>query len=84
MGEEDFISVCETMRLRDGTLWPIPIILDMTEAEADTIRSLGKTTITLKNANDDPIGILHVAEIYPFDKNLFNQSVYGTQENSHP
>ena len=31
MGKEAHGSVCSSMRLPDGTLWPIPVVLDVTE-----------------------------------------------------
>ncbi|MGB5399516.1 MAG: adenylyltransferase, partial [Thermoanaerobaculia bacterium] len=37
MGREDFESVCANMRLADGTLWPLPITLDITEEVADQV-----------------------------------------------
>jgi sulfate adenylyltransferase len=35
--QADYDSVVENMRLADGTLWPMPITLDVTEAFADTV-----------------------------------------------
>ena len=35
MGKADYEAVCDRMRLADGTLWPIPITLDVTEELAD-------------------------------------------------
>src|SRR5438093_9215631 len=29
LGQDDYLSVCEQMRLADGTLWPIPVTLDV-------------------------------------------------------
>jgi len=34
MGRADYERVCEEMRLADGTLWPMPITLDVTEEVA--------------------------------------------------
>ena len=33
MGKADADSVCKKMELSDGTVWSIPILFDMTEAE---------------------------------------------------
>src|SRR5689334_4987718 len=38
MGRKDYESVCNNMRLANGTLWPIPITLDVTEAFAQTLK----------------------------------------------
>ena len=37
MKKEDWKNVCENMTLADGTFWPIPVMLAVTEAEADNI-----------------------------------------------
>ncbi|MCR9112931.1 MAG: winged helix-turn-helix transcriptional regulator, partial [Rhodobacteraceae bacterium] len=37
LSEEDYNGVVENMRTADGTLWPIPITLDVSEAFADSI-----------------------------------------------
>ena len=31
MGSTDYEKVCSEMRLADGTVWPIPIVLDLPE-----------------------------------------------------
>ena len=37
MGREDYERVCKEMRLADGTLWPIPITLDVSEELAKSL-----------------------------------------------
>ena len=39
LGQEDYDGVVREMRLADGTLWPMPITLDVSEAFAATIFS---------------------------------------------
>lgn len=81
MGEEDYLSVLNTKRLSSGLPWTIPIVLDIPGEKAGTI-----------NAGDDvvldhgglPVGVLHVEEIYGFDKPAHAQNVYGTQDPKHP
>lgn len=82
---DDFVRVCEEMCLADGTLWPIPIILDIDTSGADRIRKSKKKILWLRSRlNGGIVGFIHVDEIYPFDKSLFCQKVYGTLDTSHP
>ena len=34
MTRADYDTVCESMRLADGTLWPMPVTLDVSETFA--------------------------------------------------
>ena len=38
MTQDNYESVCGKMRLKDGTLWPLPIVLDITEELASTLK----------------------------------------------
>ena len=42
LGQRDFESVCTDMRLADGTLWPLPITLDITEELAEETEQLAE------------------------------------------
>ena len=37
LSEADYISVVDNMRLSDGTLWPMPVTLDVTEDFAESV-----------------------------------------------
>jgi len=43
LGEQDYESVCASMRLADGTLWPVPVTLDVPE----DVLAAGQQTGTL-------------------------------------
>ena len=47
LGKNDYESVINDLRLNDGTLWPIPIMLDVTSEFAQSL-SIGNK-ITLKD-----------------------------------
>ncbi|MDR9500715.1 MAG: sulfate adenylyltransferase [Desulfurivibrionaceae bacterium] len=38
MKKADWKSVCENLQLADGTFWPVPITLDIDQAEADSLK----------------------------------------------
>src|ERR1700723_3381993 len=52
MNRADYEGVCKDMRLADGTLWPMPITLDVTEDFAK------KLTTGSKIALRDPEGVM--------------------------
>ena len=45
MDEETFTSVVDTMRLVDGTPFPLPIVLDVDRQEAERIRGLPRVAL---------------------------------------
>src|SRR5206468_7319879 len=55
LGRTDYEAVCSGMRLADGTLWPIPVTLDVPDELAS---SLGRgATVALR----DPEGVMIAA-----------------------
>ncbi|MFX1265946.1 MAG: sulfate adenylyltransferase [Promethearchaeota archaeon] len=77
----EFQAVLEHGRLSDDLPWTIPIVMDVERNE------LGEATagdmIGLRY-NGKSIALLEVEDIYPYDKSLMADSVYGTKESSHP
>ena len=82
MTSTDYGSVCESMRLADGTLWPIPITLDVDEACAEGLES--GSTVALRDAEGVMLAALHVEEIWRPDRVQEAEQVYGTANPEHP
>ncbi len=82
MCRDDFYGVLNNMRLTSGLVWPLPIVLDISEAEAADI-FIGNDVVLL-NRQDQAIAILHVEDKYDFDKNEVTRKLYGTNDLKHP
>ncbi len=83
MARADYERVRDEMRLGDGTLWPMPITLDVPEAFASSHAKPG-TRIVLRDAEGVAIAILDVAETYTPDRVLEAEKVFGTRDAAHP
>jgi sulfate adenylyltransferase len=79
MGAKEHQSVTESMRLPDGTLWPIPVCLGIGErVRIDADRVL------LRDEGGELLGVLQVEEVYPRDRLAEAELVYGTTDPAHP
>ena len=70
------------MRLADGTLWPIPVTLDITEEKAAEIGS--GANLALRDPEGVMLGVLHVSELYRPDRDQEAKLVFGTTDRAHP
>lgn len=82
LGKADYDLVCSRMRLKDGTLWPIPINLDVTEAFASQI-TLGDR-IALRHPEGMVLAILTVDSLWLPDTADEASRVFGTTDPKHP
>ncbi len=82
--KDDFISVCENMKLSNWILWSIPIIFDISEKQKKEIENKNTKYISLINKKGEKIAILKNEEIYNFNKNKYANFVFGTTELEHP
>jgi sulfate adenylyltransferase len=79
MGAKEHQSVTESMRLPDGTLWPIPVCLGVPEGlRLDADRAL------LRGEHGELLGVLNVEEVFERDRGLEAELVYGTSDPAHP
>lgn len=82
MSRSDYESVCCNLRLKDGTLWPIPVVLDVTEEFA---KSIGPgSVVALRDPEGVLLAALHVEERWEADRMQEAQAVYGTTSCDHP
>jgi len=82
MGKADYESVLEKMRLSDGTLWPIPINLDVTEEFAESISQGDR--IALRHPEGMVLAIMTVTDIWVPDRAAEAEAVFGTRNEEHP
>jgi sulfate adenylyltransferase len=79
MGAKEHESVTESMRLPDGTLWPIPVCLGIPDGvRVDTGR------LALRGERGELLGVLEVAEVFERDRDTEAELVYGTTDHEHP
>ncbi len=82
LSEEDYNGVVENMRLADGTLWPMPITLDVNEAFADKIEP--GQDIALRDAEGVILAILSVTDKWVPNKANEAAKVFGADDLAHP
>lgn len=75
----------ENLRLADGTLFPIPITLDVSQQEIDTLGLRPGVRLALLDPRDDQaLAILTIEDIYTFDKVKEAINVFGADDIAHP
>ncbi len=82
MSRADYEGVSCSMRLKSGVLWPIPIVLDVSEEFARSIGA-GKT-VALRDPEGVMVAALHVEDVWQPDRNAEVEAVYGTTSAVHP
>jgi sulfate adenylyltransferase len=82
LGQEDYLSVCTGMRLADGTLWPIPVTLDV---PSDVLAATGPTdALALRDPEGVLLAALWITEAWPADRRAEAALVFGTTDEAHP
>jgi sulfate adenylyltransferase len=82
LGKADYERVRDEMRLADGTLWPMPIMLDVDEATAQSLDE--GATLALRDAEGVMIAALHVSDIWQPDLAEEAEKVFGSTSPEHP
>ena len=82
MTKADYERVCADMRLEDGTLWPIPITLDISE-EAAAKLSVGDY-LALRDPEGVMVATLRIDDLWQPDLPLEAEQVFGSANPEHP
>jgi sulfate adenylyltransferase len=82
LAQDDYASVCSSMRLADGTLWPMPIVLDLPEAAADGLAP--GTSLALRDPEGVMLAAIHIDELYRPDREAEAKAVFSTSSTEHP
>lgn len=83
MCREEYESVLDSMRLPDGSLWPVPICLDVDEKLARSLEP--GQPLALRDGEGFMLAVLHVEEIWQPDLAREAEVVHGTVDPArHP
>ncbi len=82
LNKADYTGVCADMRLADGTLWPMPIMLDIPE-ELGSRLSEG-SMLALRDPEGVMIAALDIEDVWEPDREAEAQAVFGTTNREHP
>jgi len=80
--KDDYDSVVDKMRLKNGDLWPLPINLDVDDEFIARISSNSK--IALRDKEGFVLALLTISDIWKPDLEHEAKSVFGTLDAKHP
>jgi sulfate adenylyltransferase len=82
LGRDDYDGVVNKMRLADGTLWPMPITLDVSQAFADSVEE--GQDIALRDREGVILGTMSITDKWSPDKAHEATQVFGADDSAHP
>ncbi len=78
----DYESVLDRLQLQDGTLWPVPVCLDISETQKENI-GVGQS-VSIRDPEGFQLGMMEIEDIWPADLEAEALKMFGTVENTHP
>lgn len=83
MSKKDYDSVLENMRLTNGIVWPIPIVLSVNKEVANEL-NIGEDIIVKSEEDRKVYAVLHLTDKFERTKQKEALNVYKTTEEKHP
>ncbi len=85
MGKADFESVCDSMTLTSGDVWPIPILLAVDKASAPKVgEKIALNALAPTTGKRVLQAIMTVEEVFEHDKAHEIPAVFRTEDSAHP
>lgn len=81
MNEDEFHSVVNDMRLTNGDVYPLPVVLDISKDDADRLR--GSDAVTLVYDGQE-VGTMHPESFFTCDRQDVSKKIFDTDEMAHP
>ncbi|MFQ5555309.1 MAG: bifunctional sulfate adenylyltransferase/adenylylsulfate kinase [Acidimicrobiia bacterium] len=82
LNARDYQSVLDDMRLSDGTLWPMPITLDVTGEVAESLDRGDR--IALRDPQGVMLAVLTIEDVWQPDLGAEAEKVFGSRNPEHP
>jgi sulfate adenylyltransferase len=82
MTKAEYEGVRDSMRLPNGSLWPMPIMLDVPETVAEGLSDGAR--LALRDPEGVMLAVLHVEDVWQPDREEEARKVFGTTDTAHP
>jgi sulfate adenylyltransferase len=80
LGRDDYASVLDSMRLADGTIFPVPINLPVDDVTDVRVGD----DVSLRDRRNNIVAVMTVDDIYEWDPHDLAEKVLGTTDEAHP
>ncbi len=82
MTRPDYEAVLDRMQLQDGTPWPIPVCLGISEKQQRLLEA--GQSLAIRDPEGFLLAVMHIEEIWPIDKEREAKASLGTRDRLHP
>ena len=86
MNEQEYLSCLETGRMTNGLPWPVPLsFAPIGERNSQVVKSLSVgDEVALIDEDHKPIALLHLDDIFSYDRAHRAKHIFGTTDRKHP
>lgn len=82
MSRNDFLKVVRDLTLESGTIWPLPVVLDIDADQANEIQPGDR--IGIRGPDRTPVGVMDADSVYRYNEEETCENLFGTTSDDHP